>query len=381
VKTLRRIVGAFFLCALAFSQPLFASEKEFNFLTLADIHYDPFVACHQTVPCPLIQKLQRADVDQWHAILSQYDNDAPQYHIDTNSVLLFSSLVAAKQAAALHHVQFVMVLGDFLAHDYRLQYIKFTRDHSRAHYQLFVKKTLIFLNNELARTFPSLTVYMVEGNNDSYRGDYYSSPNSQFFLDTAERWSELIQSSANRSIMKKEFSQSGYYAIDVPNVPSLRLIVMNTVLFSYKSKGEHIDEAAKKELAWLHNQLSLAKSKKQQVLIAMHIPPGIDIYASLKIRLFRLVALWMPAYTMQFEEELKQFSTEIVGILAGHLHSDWSQIISTDHGQGIPMSGTPSISPIFGNNPGFKIYTYTPGQKLERAETHNYLLNYKWSNK
>ena len=152
----------------------------YPFLTLADIHFDPFLGCHRVSPCPLIQKLQRADVSEWPAILKAGDNDPPQYKQDTNYALLTTSLAAVKAEAAIHHVQFVIVLGDFLAHEFRHRYKKFTHDRSRAHYQLFVKKTLTFVNNEIAHTFPNINVYSVVGNNDSYHGDYYSSPHDFF---------------------------------------------------------------------------------------------------------------------------------------------------------------------------------------------------------
>ena len=85
--------------------------------------------------------------------------------------------------------------------------------------------------------------------------------------------------------------------------------------------------------------------------------------------------MWKTPYTKRFETEIAEFSPNIVGILAGHLHRDWTQILSYDGKNSVPMSGTPSISPIFGNDPGFKIYTYsTTTKKIERSETHKELL-------
>jgi sphingomyelin phosphodiesterase acid-like 3 len=119
----------------------------------------------------------------------------------------------------------------------------------------------------------------------------------------------------------------------------------------------------------LRNELTSAKNHHQQVIIAMHIPPGIDVYATLKLRLFRLVSLWKQNYTQQFENVLAQFAPEVSGVLAGHLHSDWSQVITLQNKAEIPISGTTSISPIFGNNPGFKIYTYSAEHKLDSGNS------------
>lgn len=347
--------------------------KEVRFLTLADIHFDPFVACHQRVPCPLIQKLQKASVSEWPQILRAYDNTQAQYKEDTSYPLLASALEAAKAAAIKQNVQFVVVLGDFLGHEYRECYKLYAQDKSRAGFQSFVRKSLSFLTNEINQAFPNINVYMVVGNNDSYYGDYAVVPRSQFFVETAQTWASVIRDKTSRAAMLREFPEAGYYAITLPDQPSLRLIVLNSVLFSYKSYAKHADEAANQELIWLQQQLTAARDQHQQVLIAMHIPAGIDIYATLKFRLFRLIELWKRPYTVRFEAMLREFSPEVIGILAGHLHSDWFQIMTLSNANAIPITGTPSISPIFGNNPGFKIYTYMPAKRrLENFDTYYY---------
>ncbi|TAK73596.1 MAG: hypothetical protein EPO11_08190 [Gammaproteobacteria bacterium] len=351
----------------------YADEAALHFLTLADIHFDPFIACHNTVPCPLIKQLQHAPASAWPALLAKYDIDPPQYKQDSNYPLLISALSAAKQAAAKEDAKFVIVLGDFLGHNYRKYYKKYSGDQTMAGYQAFVKKTLSFLTDQLANTFPSLNVYSVVGNNDSYQGDYASDPNGKFFKDTAMIWSRLIKEKNNRAGMLHTFPIGGYYAVDIPSFHA-RLIVLNTVLFSSKADGE--EGAAAAELNWLHNELTAVKMKHQKAMIAMHIPAGIDVYATLKLRLFRLIELWKPEDTNRFEAELKHFSPQIVGIFAGHLHSDWFQVLTFNNVDRIPVTGTPSISPIIGNNPGFKIYTYLPAsQQIETFETYYYPLN------
>lgn len=371
----------FFFLLSGVTNKLFAVENNkinqpFHFLTLSDIHFDPFIACHETTPCPVIQKLREAQSNEWPMILAKYDTEFPRYRQDSNYHLLRSSLIAAKRASQKENIQFVIVLGDFLGHDYRRLYKKYAGDKSRAGYESFVKKTMTFLTRELALAFPSIDVYAVVGNNDSYRADYYSSPNGQFFADIANLWSGLIKEKANRTAMQREFPIGGYYAIDIPHQPNLRLIVLNTVLFSSKAKGKEINQAANKELNWLHQQLELAKTKNQKVFIAMHIPAGIDVYATLQFRLFRLIELWETEYTKRFEAELKQFAPQLAGIFAGHLHSDWFQILTLSNANKIPVTGTPAISPLFGNNPGFKIYTYSPeSEQLENYETYYYPMN------
>jgi sphingomyelin phosphodiesterase acid-like 3 len=54
---------------------------------------------------------------------------------------------------------------------------------------------------------------------------------------------------------------------------------------------------------------------------------------------------------------LSAFAPSIMAILSGHIHMDWWQVINAGNIE-LPMSGTPGISPLFGNNPAFKIYDY-----------------------
>lgn len=346
-------------------------KADIPFLSLADIHFDPFTACQNQVPCPLIQALRQAPASQWSGILAAQDKTAPAYRQDTGYPLLKSALDAAKAVAAKEHVQFVLVLGDFIGHDYRKFYRKYAQDNSYAGFQSFIKKTFEFLNLELAQTFPNVSVYSVVGNNDSYNGDYHSKIKGKFFADSAILWSSLIKNKQARADMQRDFPTAGYYAVDV--APGLRLIVLNTVLFATKAKGEGVDQAATTEFTWLHNQLMAAAEKKQKVLLAMHIPAGIDVYASLQYRLLRLIELWQHEDTDRYEAELKMFSPVFAGIFAGHLHADWFQILTLSNENRVPVTGTPSISPIFGNNPGFKVYVYSPKtQQVENFETYYY---------
>ncbi len=368
------IIGLLFIAMTsAYAAPASQQENSLYFLSLSDIHFDPFAACHRMTPCPVVTQLRQAAVEKWPSILAQYDTSLPHYGQDTNFKLLQSSLAAARQAALTEHVQFVLVLGDFLAHSFHEQYKRYTRDKSVAAYQSFTRKTLAFLALMLARTFPEMDVYSAIGNNDSYRGNYYYSHSDHFFADVGQLWAPLIKTPANRAALLNNFSASGCYAVDVPGRSSYRLIVLNSVLFSNNARGKHVDEAAQKALAWLTNQLSMAKTNHQKVFIAMHIPMGTDVFAAFRIRLFRLMELWKQPYTARFQALLQEYAMNIEGVFSGHLHSDWFQTES--YGQNdIPMTGTIAISPVYGNNPGFKIYSFDPRFQLKEFAAYSFTL-------
>jgi len=372
---MRRLITLFALICYFFSLSGYANlPPQTRLLVLTDIHFDPFVACYKNnaQPCPLIQKLQAAEAKEWPRILAAEGVEKPAYRQDTNYTLLVSALHAAALAATTQKADYVLVLGDFLAHDFRHYYKRYSKDKSRSGYQRFVNKTFTFLTDEIADAFPALNVYMLVGNNDSYGNDYSSVPKGQFFHDMAQEWSGVIKNKTNQTAFQHQFTAGGYYAVNLN--ASMRLIMLNTVLFSNKVRGSAITQAANDELNWLHNELMAAKENNQHVILGMHIPEGIDVYSSLHIKLFTLVEFWQAAFAERFDAELQQFSAQITGIFAGHLHADWFQIRRFDNFHEIPILGTPAISPIFGNNPGFKIYSYDDHAAINDFVTYYYPL-------
>lgn len=339
-----------------------ADIKPVNFLVVTDIHFNPFASC-STSPCPLIEKLRKAPVSGWAQIFSLNSIAMPTFGQDSSYPLLVSALAAARQTAHDRHALFALMPGDFLGHEYRKYYLRYSTDKYLSGYRDFVRKTMEFLTMQIRQAFPDIDVYPAVGNNDSYQDDYYSDPEGAFFHDTAGSWATLIKNKSNSADMRREFPAGGYYSVNLPDPVNARLIVLNTNLFSHKARGRGIDTAARMELDWLHQQLQAAREKRQRVLITMHIPEGVDVYATLKIRLFTIIQLWKAEYLQRFRRELQTYAPEIAGILAGHLHSDWFQILAFNQRDQFPVSGTPAVSPIYGNNPGFKIYSWSPQEK------------------
>jgi sphingomyelin phosphodiesterase acid-like 3 len=339
---------------LLWSVPLWAGSN--NFVSIADIHFDPFDVCANTAPCPLIQQLEAAPATVWAQILAAGDSANPVNKHDTNFVLLQSALSAIQTNTSKNPPQFILVLGDLLAHHFNEKYQKYSADKSQAGYQQFVKKTIAFLTQQFDHTFPTTDVFMTIGNNDSYLGDNISEINGAFFADTEKQWSQLIRSEKSRQQMQATFASAGYYAVDLTGQSGLRLIVLNSSIFSphaiVSGKG------ATDELDWFDKQLQLAKEQNIKVLIAEHIPAGIDVFASVNQQPFKIIEMWQPELTARYVKAVQAYGTNIIGILTAHTHSDSFQIITTPHGNKIPVSSTPSISPVNGNNPGFKIYNF-----------------------
>lgn len=353
-----RIIVSLFFCLLVVStqaEPL--PQDKFNFMAFSDIHFDPFISCTGNKPCSVIVKLHNADAGQWPKILAQYDVKPQEFKQDTGYRLLTSALLAIKQVADTSHPKFILLLGDSLGHEYREKYKRYAGDKGVG-YQEFVRKTYDFLIKQLTVTFPSTDIYFAVGNHDSYQGSYYTKASGQFFTEVAPLWASLIHDATTRASMQKQFSYAGYYTLQLAYPDNLRLIVLNTNIFSYKGKGKNLNALAMQELQWLHKTLQAAKNAHQKVFITMHIPQGVDIYATTHTRLFRLITLWKPVYIKQFENIMQQFAPEIAGVFAGHLHRNQFQVLTYDNKYEVPAVNVTSISPIFGNQPGFRVIAY-----------------------
>ncbi|MEN9449442.1 MAG: hypothetical protein RJA83_56 [Pseudomonadota bacterium] len=359
---------ALIVAAVSFSSDVIAATPSFlpaagptSFVSLADIHFNPFYSCNKNNKvCPLINKLVIASAAEWPKILNQYDTQAPRYKEDTNYVLFKSTLNELKKTAQQQHLQFVLVLGDFLSHDYKKNYQYYTGDTSGKGIHQFIDKTMQFITKELAAAFPNTNVYMVVGNNDSYAEHYTSQP--VFYKNIAPIWSKLIQDKDNRAKMQKDFAKGGYYALDIgsnaKSIPKkLRLIVLNTTFFS--TRGAGMDRDAQRELNWLEKQLASVDNRHEKALIALHIPnlPQVSISRDIPVA---ALGLWQTRYVDQFLHLLRCSAPHIMAILPAHLHMDWEQLLQFNGANDIVISATPSISPVVGNNPGYKVYYYDP---------------------
>ncbi|MBA3660987.1 MAG: metallophosphoesterase [Gammaproteobacteria bacterium] len=348
-------------------------KSALHFLTMTDLHFDPFTSCGKQIPCPLIQKMQATPAQQWATLLTALDKNPPRYLADSNFNLLHSTFIEASKVAELEQAQFIILLGDYLGHDLRTYYKKYSLDRSLVGYQSFIKKMMTFLTLQLREAFPGKDIYPVIGNNDSYQGDYFQEINGSFFRDLANLWGPLIQNQNERGQFNQTFLKGGYYAINAHGDPRLRIIALNTVLFSSSARGKQVLSAAEEELNWLRNELKHVKTNHQKALILMHIPPGIDVFATLRFRLFTLIEFWQKKNAKAFQALLKENAEDIVGIFAGHLHSDWFQILTFPHSEfEIPLCGNPAVSPIFGNNPAFRSYQYS----LDQQQLENYITYY-----
>lgn len=350
-----------------------------KFISFSDIHFNPFSRCNTMsfTACPLIVKLRQAPASEWQSIFEKYDShDIVGFMHDTNYALLKSSLAQINAVYVKEHPRFALILGDFLAHNFRAQYVLYAHDKSHANYQSFVKKTFQFMALMFRQAIPQGDIYPVLGNNDSYTGDYDVVPRGVFLHDLAQAWTPLVSNPENQNNLRDNFPVDGFYAVTVPGNTKQKLLLLDTVLFSTAVRGHSVKPAATAELNWLREQLQSAAAAHQSVMLAFHIPDGVNVYMTL-LNLFHGVnEFWQSDYSKTFNELLHQYAGTIKAILPGHIHMDSFQVVGTQHNSEVPVSFTPSISPIFGNNPGFKVYSYDKNTlQLVNYDVYYYPLN------
>lgn len=337
-------------------------------LMVSDIHFDPF---HDPAKARL---LAAAPVSRWAGILAAADspNAAAAFAglqsacgakgVDTPWPLLRSSLAAMRQQA---EPRFVTLTGDLLAHKFDCRYRR-TIGGSAAGYEAFAVKTLQFVVEQLHGTFPGVPIYISLGNNDSGCGDYQLDPRSAFLRETAAVFAEALPPGL-RSTEEKEFPEGGYYAVTMASpMRNTRLIVLNDLFLSpsYRTCGGGKDAApAQAELAWLGGELAAAQRASQNVWVIGHIPPGVNVYAT--VRRVRDVCggeradLFLDPSGL--DDLLTRYGAEIRLALFAHTHMDEMRLLeASGAGHDVAIKLVPSITPVHGNNPAFTVAQVDP---------------------
>lgn len=267
---------------------------------------------------------------------------------------LFGSLVAEVSNLNRHmKPDFALLLGDLPAHHYqdRLAVDKIVLDG---------------LANSLAQT----PLFFIPGNNDAPGGNYHSFTQVS---DQGESVSPLSSQKGNLPATNVEFCAVtkapciindgdyqgqpfffGYYSAYPSVSSSLRLIVLNSVIWQNPEQGHGYvaddgvpqDKAAKLELDWLRGQLADSRKNHESVIIAMHIPPGVDSYSGNRF--------WIESANKSFVDLVDEYRREIVYLVSGHTHMNETHLIekSGSNKADAVLLGVPGITPLHGNDPG-----------------------------
>lgn len=279
------------------------------------------------------------------------DNQAKEGE-DTGPLFLKNSLKKFKQLS--EHVDFILNLGDLPTHS-------LFASTKKAEYERVLFHELYLADAALKPMF------YIPGNNDSLSGNYQPfNYNGQSPLSFAEDWDGACLYCEGLIIDKAHMASGGYYSSYViPQNKEIILIALNTIPFAERSillpPYPNQREDAEEELSWLEQQLKQHKAK--QLLIAMHIPPGVN-YAGTNFwneqSLKRFIAL-LNDYAHAYQQ---------ITLLSSHTHMDELHKLTLANGVSIYNYYAPSISRNHYNNPGMKIINLNHDMEVANYTTY-----------
>lgn len=218
----------------------------------------------------------------------------------------------------------------------------------------------------------------VFGNNDSLLGDYnafYMRDNalhSPYEVAVSTGWRGGFTTGNNDCVnrtgmpcMINEDKTNGQYVEYL--APKLALIVIDSVPFN---SHQTCDDICHGELSWLSQQLREAHNRRDSVLLALHIPPGMDMNSN---RIF-----WQQDTLNQFLQAIQPDINNIIAVLVSHTHMEQLQMIRVDQTHVIPVIYTAGLSTAHGNVPAFKYLTLLQDQDkwiLRNYQTYHFTNN------
>lgn len=338
-------------------------------ILLCSFHYSSkdtslsyYLSNKDTLPCFLVV----SDIHLDSALEIKQQN-IPNSICNTGSDLWDSTKKKIREIDSISHPQLIMVLGDLMMHD--------TGENRM---NTSAKRICSFLHDSLNKNIP---IIIAPGNNDSKNGDYKRLSPGHFNLFYPDE-NNVACYSGNSDL------NLGYYALyPFGKQVRMKIIVLNTVIFhvGYGAKQNYgccQQQDALDELNWFFNQLQAAKQDSDQVLIATHIPPGIDGYYGNNLWSESLAKTdSAPSIQNIFLDSLFAYRDNIIGLLSGHSHMDGIRLLfDNTKADTLKMAGllisVPGVAPGYGNNPSFKLIYYDPSKKFRFQNFTTYYMDY-----
>jgi 3',5'-cyclic AMP phosphodiesterase CpdA len=331
-----------------------------TFVHVSDIHFNPFD------PPLRARALAGLPIEDWPTFFTaDPDQTLAGWGEDTNHALLATSLDELAKASA--DADFVLVTGDLIAHRFEdnVEDVLGFPQGSAAN-AAFAVRTTLFVAERLRAAAPGKPVFVSLGNNDSSCGDYRIDPGGSYLAATREAVRNLAGPGRVAADFDETYLAGGYYAAQHPTLPDTTIIVLDDVLWSiwYRDGcGTTGLDGANAMMSWLEKQLAQAKAAGRKVWLAHHIPVGFDAYATVHSRKAtcrtRIVPMLAEPFASQFVALLAQYGGTVTASFSGHIHHDDYRLLRDATGAVAGVEKiAPAISPVFGQNPGFHIFSY-----------------------
>jgi len=348
-KILKIVSVAVFFSFISLAGCSGCSSCDSKIVVFSDVHFNPFY------DPTIFQQLVNADPSNWASIFaSSTSTELSTWGSDTNYPLLLIALSSIKNNSS--GATMFIFPGDMLTHSFSSKFYALYGSTDQTAMQAFADKTIAFLTQYIRSYCGDTPILFSLGNNDSY-ADYQVEPNGSFLVNSAEHFYEdFLNSIPDHQTFVNTYDAGGYYVID-PVGSDLEVVVLNTVLFSVDAVGD-VDAAAQAELAWFSTTMASAKASGKKVWILMHVPTGVNVrktaeHVDQSGHITEAKMMWQAAYQESFLQTLSSYSDIVTMILAGHTHMDEYKLPNGF------LEITPAISPVDGNNPAFKIFTFS----------------------
>ncbi|XP_065829953.1 sphingomyelinase phosphodiesterase D-like [Oscarella lobularis] len=312
-----------------------------RFFHVADIHYDPEYESNVTSRPTYCRANQNAVTAATTALYGRIGCDSP-------ASLVQNAVKAMKTEDET--VDFIVVTGDLSAHNL---------------FNETVLHAIQFVTDQLRETFPTTYVFPCLGNNDVPADYYIPTPPTNWYEDVLTLWKGFILCSSclwrsgvtptTESSLRQTFLTGGYYRVSLSS--KLTLLVLNTVYYSVTVKSQYrtplFEKTAEGQLTWLAEQLADAEKDGKRAIIAGHVPPGINPYD--------LSSFWVSNATLRYVDiTARQYPHVVAGQLFAHMHKDDFKVFFADQkspsvDQSSAMLFAPAISPVYNNNPAFRL--------------------------
>ena len=274
---------------------------------------------------------------------------------------LFQSLLAEVNTLnRSKHPNFAIVLGDLPGHHLENR-----------------KKIDATVLAALSKQLPNLPLFYVAGNNDPKAGNYHSfsavHPKREVISNalsvfpkhlpafsvepvcTAQKQSACIINTGSYNGISFFF---GFYSAYLTPKHAIRLIALNSVIFQNSNNGAaYVSddgvsqiEAQTLQLNWLEAQLSDALKHHDSILLAMHIPPGMNSYSGF--------TFWTQVANKRFLKLVSRYSTSISLLVAGHTHMNELHPLVRAGTNINTLLIIPGVTPLHGNDPGFDLLAF-----------------------
>jgi len=371
------VLGSFVLmfgCSGVSTAPQ-APPATYPVVAISDIHFNPFD------DPTLYPGLAAAPASQWKSIFQSAQSlskKAPStWKSDTNYPALVLALAGVRQNLGASPV--VLFAGDMLGHNMPLNFCLAYSNlppattcgpldaTGTAAMQQFIDKTVAFVSMQIRAAVGNVPVIFVPGNIDTYSA-YGTGPDTTFLSDNANTfYTQLLNGSVDQASFQSTFTTIGSYSAQLLG-SNLRIIAFDSNPLAQSPYLPPLDPYT--ELTWLDSQLAAAQSAGQKVWLIMHVPPGANTTATAQNAAKGVAPnpaeddeaamMWEPQYQIEFMQILSRYPGLIAMGITGHTHMDEFRVLPT----GDVMFGIPGISPCFGNNPAFKIFTLSQDKQM-----------------